>query len=195
MMATNRRVTNTILSALVHARRKFIDAQKAQPKGKIGKADQVIAFIQALYRIEAKIKKEPPEKRYEIRQKEAIPILGKIKKWLDKSLLTILPSSKMGAALRYLSNQWERLTVYLKDGSYPIDNNPAERAIRPFTIGRKNWMFSKSQASANLYSLVETAKANSVNPYEYLKHVFTELPNRSREDDLADLLPWNVTLS
>ncbi len=187
------------LGCWAHARRKFIDAQKAQPKGKTGKADQAIAFIQALYRIEAKIKKEPPEKRYEIRQKEAIPILGKIKKWLDKSLLTILPSSKMGAALRYLSNQWERLTAYLKDGSYPIDNNPAERAIRPFTIGRKNWMFSKSQAgakaSANLYSLVETAKANSVNPYEYLKHVFTELPNRSREDDLADLLPWNVILS
>ncbi len=84
------------LGCRAHARRKFIDAQKAQPKGKTGKADQAIAFIQALYRIEAKIKEEPPEKRYEIRQKEAIPILEKIKKWLDKSLLTILPPSKMG---------------------------------------------------------------------------------------------------
>ncbi len=145
---------------------------------------------------QSKIKDEPPDKRYNIRQKEAVPIIDKMKKWLDKSLQHMLPSSEMGKALTYLNNQWERLTAYLNDGAYPIDNNAAERAIRPFTIGRKNWMFAKSPAgataSANLYSLTETAKANGVNPYEYLKLVFTRLPNMTTKDDLDELMPWNV---
>lgn len=180
-------------------RRKFIDAQKAMPKGKTGKADQAIAFIQTLYRIESSIKDDPPDKRYEIRKKEAKPVIEKIKVWLDKSLMHMLPSSKMGEALSYLSNQWVRLTVYLDNGTYPIDNNPAERAIRPFTIGRKNWIFAKSQAganaSANLYSLIETAKANGVNPYEYLREVFTRLPMMTTKDDMAKLVPWNCKRS
>ncbi|WP_284284870.1 transposase domain-containing protein, partial [Marinibactrum halimedae] len=79
---------------------------------------------------------------------------------------------------------------------YPIDNNAAERAIRPFTIGRKNWMFSKSQAgakaSANLYSLIETAKANGLNPYEYLQNIFKELPNVNDVEQVEALLPWNI---
>lgn len=183
------------LGCWAHARRKFIDAKKALPKGKAGKVDQAIAFIQALYRIESTLKDEPPDRRYDIRQKEAKPVIKKIKVWLEKSLLHILPSSKMGEALLYLHNQWERLTAYLKNGLYPIDNNPAERAIRPFTIGRKNWMFAKSQAganaSANLYSLIETAKANGVNPYQYLREVFTRLPVMTTKDDMAELMPWN----
>lgn len=186
------------LGCFAHARRKFVEAQKGMPKGKSGKADQGIAFIQGLYRVEAKIKDKPPDQRYEIRQKEALPIIGKMKAWLDKSLHHMLPSSKMGEALTYLHNQWERLTAYLNDGTYPIDNNAAERAIRPFTIGRKNWMFAKSQAgaaaSANLYSLAESAKANGVNPYEYLKLVFTRLPNMTTKDNFDELMPWNVSL-
>ncbi len=91
------------------------------------------------------------------------------------------PKTALGKALTYLNNQWERLIGYLDDGRYPIDNNVAERAIRPFAIGRKNGLFSNSQAgakaSANLYSLVETAKANQLNPYEYLTHIFKQLPN------------------
>jgi len=83
-------------------------------------------------------------------------------------------------------------------GSYPIDNNAAERAIRPFAIGRKNWMFSKSQAgakaSANLYSLIETAKANDLNTYDYLQHIFEELPNAQNVEQIEGLLPWNVQL-
>lgn len=184
------------LGCMVHARRKFIEAQKVMPKGKTGKADQAIAFIKKLYRIETKIKDEPPDKRYEVRQSEAKPIIDKMKIWLEKSLLHVLPSTKLGEALGYMSNQWRELTAYLKDGRYPIDNNPAERAIRPFTIGRKNWVFAKSQAgaraSANLYSLVETAKANDINPYEYLREVFTRLPNMTTKDDMDELLPWNI---
>jgi transposase len=117
---------------------------------------------------------------------------------MDKSLLTVTPSSAIGKALSYLKNQWPRLIGYLDDGRYPIDNNAAERAIRPFTIGRKNWMFAKSQAgavaSANLYSLVETAKANGMNPYDYLRYVFTELPNLPADLSMDSLLPWNVDL-
>ncbi|WP_369857197.1 transposase [Candidatus Thalassolituus haligoni] len=96
----------------------------------------------------------------------------------------------------YLHNQWGRFIGYLEDGAYPIDNNPAERAIRPFTIGRKNWMFSKSQAgaraSANLYSVIETAKANDLNVYDYLALIFNELPNAQGVEDIEALLPWNV---
>lgn len=188
----------TRLGCWAHARRKFVEAQKLQTKGKTGRADQALAYIQKLYAIEKKIKDEPPEKRFNIRQREAKPIVEKLQAWMEKSLLTVAPQSAVGKALGYLHNQWDRLVSYLGDGLYPIDNNAAERAIRPFTIGRKNWMFSKSQAgakaSANLYSLVETAKANQLNPYDYLKHIFKELPNANNIEDVEALLPWHVRL-
>lgn len=184
------------LGCMAHARRKFVDAQKLQKK--TGKADQALAFIQKLYAIEKRIKNQPPDERYRIRQMEAVPIIDKLKVWKDKSLITVLPTTALGKALTYLHNQWHRLVGYLDDGNYPIDNNPAERAIRPFTIGRKNWMFSKSQAgattSANLYSLIETAKANELNVYDYLKLIFKELPNARGIEDVEALLPWNVSL-
>ena len=161
------------LGCWAHARRKFIEAQKLQKK--TGKADQAIAFIQKLYTIEMRVKEKPPNERYRVRLQEAAPIIEKLKAWKDKSLATVVPTSVLGKALKYLDNQWYRLVSYLDDGIYPIDNNPAERAIRPFTIGRKNWLFSKSQAgakaSANLYSLIETAKANDLNVYDYLTRV------------------------
>ena len=188
----------TRLGCLAHARRKFKDAQALQKKGKAGKADQALAYIQKLYLIEKKMKDEPPDKRLEVRQRDAKPILDKLKAWLDKSLLTVAPKTKIGEALIYLNNQWGRLIRYLEDGRYPIDNNAAERAIRPFAIGRKNWMFSKSQAgakaSANLYTLIETAKANDLNSYEYLQHIFKELPNAQSVEQIERLLPWNANL-
>ena len=92
---------------------------------------------------------------------------------MDESLLRVPPKTAIGKALVYLNNQWDRLIGYVEGGRYPIDNNAAERAIRPFAIGRKNWMFSKNQAgakaSANLYSLIETAKAKNLNVYDYLQ--------------------------
>ena len=186
------------LGCWAHARRKFKEAQDVQPKGKTGKADQGLAFIQKLYAIEKRIKDDPPDKRYQVRQDEAKPILKKLKDWMDKSLLTVPPKTAIGKALVYLNNQWDRLIGYVEDGSYPIDNNAAERAIRPFAIGRKNWMFSKSQAgakaSANLYSLIETAKANHLNTYDYLQIVFKELPNAQSVEDVEALLPWNVSM-
>jgi transposase len=135
----------TRLGCWAHARRKFKEAQDLQKKGKTGKADQALAYIQKLYAIEKKIKDEPPDKRHKARQEQAKPILEKLKKWMEKSLPTVAPKTKIGVALLYLNNQWDRLVAYLENGLYPIDNNAAERAIRPFAIGRKNWMFSKSQ--------------------------------------------------
>ena len=184
------------LGCWAHARRKFVETQKLQPKGKTGKADQALAFIQKLYVLEKQLKGIPSDERYRIRQKQAKPIIDKIKQWLQKSLPQVPPKTALGKALLYLHNQWDRLIGYLNDGAYPIDNNAAENAIRPFTVGRKNWLFSNSQAgakaSANLYSLIQTAKANGLNPYEYLKQIFKELPNANSVEDIEQLLPWNL---
>ncbi len=184
------------LGCMAHARRKFVEAQKLQKK--TGKADQAIAFIQKLYAIERQIKDQPPDERYEIRQQKSVPIIEKLKAWKDKSLATVMCESALGKALTYLHNQRDRLVGYLELGHYPIDNNAAERAIRPFTIGRKNWLFCKSQtgakASANLYSVIETAKANHLNFYDYLTLIFKELPNAQSVEDVENLFPWNVQL-
>ena len=130
------------LGCFAHARRYFKDAKNLQAKGKTGKADQALALIQKLYAIEKKIKDDPPDKRFEVRQHEAKPVIDKLSKWLQKSLSHVPPKTVLGKALVYLHNQWDRLVGYLDDGRYPIDNNAAERAIRPFTVGRKNWLFS-----------------------------------------------------
>ncbi|MBU2885501.1 IS66 family transposase [Gilvimarinus agarilyticus] len=187
----------TRLGCWAHARRKLMDAKTVQKKGKAGKADQGLAFIQKLYALEKSIKDQPPDERYRRRQQEAKPIIDKLRAWLEKSLPHVPPQSAIGRALLYLHNQWDRLVRYLDDGAYPIDNNRAENAIRPFTVGRKNWLFSNSQAgakaSANLYSLIETAKANGVNPYDYLKIVFKELPNAQSVESVEALLPWNAS--
>ena len=98
-----------------------------------------------------------------------------------------------GKALNYLHNEWDKLVRYLDDGRLEIDNNAAENAIRPFVLGRKNWLFSASvkgvKASANLYSLIETAKANGLEPYAYLRHVFTELPKATTVEAIEALVP------
>ena len=175
---------------------KFIEAQQVQAKNKTGKADQALAWIQQLYRIEHDIKTQTVAEKRIARQQQSQPIIDKLKIWLDKSLPHVPPQTAIGKALHYLEHQWPRLIGYLENGAYPIDNNPAENAIRPFVIGRKNWLFSASQAgakaSANLYSLIETAKANGLEPHAYLKKVFTDLPNARTVEEVEALLPWNV---
>jgi transposase len=179
-----------------HARRKFVEAKKAQPKNKTGKSDQALAYIQQLYRIEQLAKEQAPEERYALRQMQAQPILDELRQWLEKSVPHTPPQTLLGKALFYLQHQWPHLIRYVDDGHYPIDNNAAENAIRPFVIGRKNWLFSASQsgamASANLYSLIETAKANGLEPYAYLRQVFTDLPNAETVEQIEALLPWAV---
>ena len=107
------------------------------------------------------------------------------------------PTSATGKALNYLNREWSKLICYLDDGRLEIDNNGAENAIRPFVVGRKNWLFSDSvkgvNASANLYSLVETAKANGLEPYAYLRYLFTELPKAETVETIEALLPGNLS--
>lgn len=185
----------TRLGCWAHARRKFMDAKKQQVKGKSGRADQVLSLIQQLYRVEKASEDFTADQRYEIRQKQSKAILSKLRMWLDKAIANTPPKTAIGKAVFYLQNQWSRLTGYVEDGCYPIDNNRAENSIRPFVIGRKNWMFSTSQkgaaSSANLYSIIETAKANGLEPYAYLRRLFTQLPLADTIEDIDKLLPWN----
>jgi len=181
-----------------HVRRKFEKAVKSQGKGKskAGMAMQGLSYIRTLYRIEEKIKACAVEERYSIRQSEAKPVLDKIRVWLDKSAAKPPVSSTVGAALTYLHNQWGTLIHYIEDGRLRIDNNHTENAIRPFVVGRKNWLFSDTpkgaHASAALYSIIETAKLNNVEPYRYLRHIFKELPKAESIEQFEALLPWHV---
>ncbi len=191
------KINNIIrLGCLAHARRKFVEAQKAQVKNKAGKADIAISLIKKIYAVEKSCADVSDQERYRIRQEKSKPLFDKLDQWLKKSLANTPPKTAIGRALNYLSNQWPRLIGYLEDGARPIDNNRAENAVRPFVIGRKNWLFSNSQAgaraSANLYSLIETAKANDLEPYTYLKQVFTQLPQAESVDAIEALLPWRV---
>lgn len=184
------------LGCWAHARRKFKDARDAQGKEKAGKANFALSFIQKLYRIETLAKNQSIAQRHATRQTESEPLLAKLKVWLDKTLSRSINSGKLKIALTYLHNQWPKLIRYTENGAWPIDNNAAENTIRPMVVGRKNWLFAATEkgakASANLYSLVETAKANGVEPSIYLKEVFTKLPQSSCVEDIEALLPWII---
>lgn len=187
------------VGCFAHARRKFDEALKAQGKGraiKAGKASKGLIYIQKLYRIEKQIKDLEPEERYQERQQQAVPLFDEIRTWLDKSLPQVPPTSLTGKALYYLDNQWDKLICYCKDGRLEIDNNATERTIRPFVIGRNNWLFADTvegaRASGNLYSLIETVKAHDLEPYRYLRHVFKELPRAQSLEEIEQLLPWHV---
>ncbi len=105
----------------------------------------------------------------------------------------------MGRALLYMQGQWPKLIHFVENGHWPLSNNLCENAIRPWVVGRKGWLFAdtvaSAHASANLYSLIETARANSIEPYRYLVWLFTRLPHAVTADDYAALLPWNMPTS
>ena len=130
------------------------------------------------------------------RQEHSVPALAALKTWLDKSLPGVTPKSALGKALSYMRDYWSRLTRYTERGDLPIDNNRCENTIRPFVVGRKAWLFSDTVAGANasavIYSLMETAKANGVEPYTWLRQVLRDLPAAKTVDDVAALLPWNM---
>jgi transposase len=185
------------VGCMAHARRKFSEAVKAQGKNKKkGKAHQGLILIQKLYRVEKQARRRVPEDRYARRQQQARPVLDELRSWLDDSLPLVPPTSATGKALHYLHREWGKLIRYLDDGRIEIDNNGAADAIRPFVVGRKNWLFSASvkgvKASVNLYSLIETAKANGLEPYAYLRYLFTALPKAETVEVIETLLPGNV---
>jgi transposase len=184
---------------MAHMRRNFVDVIKAagrkKPKPDGGLADTVLAKIAQLYVIESQARelKLDPERIKALRQVKAGPILEEIKKLLDDHAGTTPPKSLLGKAIAYARKQWSRIIVYLEDGRLRPDNNLVENAIRPFAVGRKNWLFSGSprgaRASAAIYSLIETAKANNLEPYDYLRFLFERLPYAAGTDELRALLP------
>lgn len=182
----------TLVGCWAHARRYFIEAKRVQGKHKSGKADMALSYIQKLYGIESSLKDQEATEKYKARQLKAKPIIEKLYDWLSKQ--NVLPKTKLGEAITYLSNQWVKLIRYLEDGRLSIDNNRAERAIKPFVIGRKNWLFSQTDNGANassaLYSIIETAKANGLVPFDYVMTCLDELCQP--EPDIESLLPWNI---
>jgi len=189
------------LGCWAHARRKFIEAEAALPKAARHArqpAAQFIAAIGELYAVEKAAREFAADGRLTLRKTESVPVLAKIEALLLTHLHNVLPQSLLGKALHYLHGQWPKLMRYVEDGCYPIDNNACENALRPFVVGRKNWLFSASvagaQASANLYTLIETAKANGIEPYHYLAALFKALPNAQTVDDYDALLPWTIRL-
>jgi transposase len=192
------------VGCFVHVRRKFMDVVKTKKKNRGGKAplrglaDEAIDIIANLYKIEKYAKQErlSYDEIHELRQRESKPILDNFKLWLDANQPLTPPEGLLGKAIRYALNNWEKLIVYIKDGRLGPDNNVAENAIRPFVVGRKNWLFAGApkgaEASATFFTLIETAKANGHEPYAYLRHIFEKLPLAESTDDYKALLPWNL---
>jgi transposase len=161
-------------------------------------APQALLLIRRLYAIEkaAREAKMSPAQRHALRQVQARPIWTELRAWLDRNLGAAPPQSLTGKAINYLASEWPRLIRCLDDGRIEVDNNHCENAIRPFVMGRKAWLFSDTprgaDASAKLYSIVETAKASGLEPYAYLKLIFEKLPQASTLADIEALLPWAV---
>ena len=187
------------LACWAHVRRRFVEASRVQPKGKRGRADEAVHLIGKLYRIEREHKEASIEVRHLARQSAAMPILAELHAWMLKSAPLVMPKSALGTALAYMGNLWPQLTRYTERGDLPIDNNRCENAIRPFVIGRKAWLFSDTpagaRASAVIYSLVQTAQANGLEPYSWLRRVLRDLPSAQSVDAAEALLPWNLHIA
>ncbi len=183
------------LGCWAHARRKFVEAQKVQPKGKTGCADIALNLINKLYGVERDLKDSSDEVRKAARVERSLPLLTQLKSWVEKTQPQVTSQNALGKAIGYLASNWSKLERYVEHGYLPIDNNAAERAIRPFVIGRKNWLLSDTpkgaSASAQLYSLVETAKANGQELNAWLRHASEQLPQASSVENYEALLPWN----
>ena len=192
----------TQLGCWTHARRKFADIIKSGVSDIKSKtfAKELVAMVAKLYKIEKEIKDDPPDKKKQVREEKSVLILKDIEEWCDTHFLEAHAiGGTIARAFTYLKNQFPKLKIYIEDGRLNIDNNMAENHVRPIAIGRKNWLFATSTKGAtalcNWYSVIETAKANNLDAYAYLKHILTWLPiYEAKGKDIDDLLPWNVTL-
>lgn len=185
-----RRTQGTVIEVgcWAHARRKFVDAEKTSPR----EAHEAVARIKQLYAIEHEAKELDAVERFALRQEKAVPLLAALKVWLDHLAPTALPKSPLDEAVTYARNQWTALNVYVTDGRLAIDNNAAERAVKPYAIGRRNWLFFGSDNSgrrlAILSSFTATCQQSGVNPWTWLKDTLTRLPTIPA-DELATPLP------
>ncbi|KAA8976587.1 IS66 family transposase [Halospina sp. K52047b] len=188
-----------------HARRKFVEASKAAPSKKKGKgqrqtakADVALGHIRKLYAIERRIKEMGDDERYRIRQAESLPRLQAFKSWLDANADKVAKGSLTRKAMDYALNQWETLVGYCQRGDLQISNALAENAIRPFALGRRAWLFADTargaNASATCYSLIETARANGLEPSAYIHHLLNHIAEADTVEKLEALLPWNTDL-
>jgi transposase len=190
------------VGCFAHARRKFDEALRGQGKSKDAKtkkqrlADQGLARINALFKTERSYAEASPQKRHGLRKEKLAPLLDGLRSWTLEAKGKVPPTSLTGKAIDYLDRQWPKLLRVLDDGRIELSTNAIERAIRPFVIGRKAWLFadtpSGATASARLYSLVETAKANGVEPSRYLETIFTRLPLATTPADYEALMPWRI---
>lgn len=194
-------IENVILvGCWAHLRREFHDAVQALPPEKrhtVGKAHEGLAYCNRLFAIERELKDGSPEERHTERNARSRPVVEAFYAWIGTLQSQVLPKTKLGQAVTYSVNQREKLERFLEDGRLELDNNRAERSIKPFVIGRKAWLFantpSGARASAMLYSLVETAKENGLKPADYLTRLLQVLPNIEITDATIEaLLPWNV---
>jgi transposase len=188
-----------VVGCFAHARRKFDEAvkglstkERSDSKAMVGKR-----YCDKLFSLERDFAEMNPEERFQKRQELSKPVLDEFYGWI--STLNPPPKTGLASAVVYMRNQREFLERYLEDGRLEISNNRAERSIKPFVIGRKNWLFANTprgaKAGAILYSIIETAKENDLNPYEYLSYIFRNAPNwdiRTNSDNLEQLLPWFV---
>ena len=191
-----------LVGCWAHARRYFMDAQKVLPEAARKDSERLtnigLKYINKLFAIEEELCNITPDERKAARELRSKPIVDEFKTWLDVQAVQTLPKSTLGKAIAYCQGQWAKLGVFLTDGRLEISNNRAERSIKPFVIGRKNWMFANTpkgaRTSAIIYSIVETAKENGLNPYAYLEYVLDHLRMIDREDKstLDMLLPWST---
>jgi transposase len=191
----------TLIGCWAHARRKFVEATQVLPTAERKKggthAHTGLDFCNQLFEIERELRDVTPEARLAGRLQRSTVVLDKFRLWLDALSLQVLPKSKLGEAIGYCLNQWPKLRGFLLDGRLELDNNRSERSIKPFVIGRKNWLFANTskgaRSSAIIYSLMETAKENGLHPLTYLTYLFEQLPNLDRKNpDAVDaLLPWS----
>lgn len=195
----------TLVGCWSHARRKFDEALNALPSGSRSNEGPVpaqdgLAFCNKLFAIERDLKDLTADERRAEREERSIPVLNEFKAWLDQQAPQVLPKTALGQAITYCQNQWTKLTNFLQDGRLEIHNNRSEQSIKPFVIGRKNWLFANTprgaHSSAVAYSIVETAKENGLEPFAYLTYLFEQLPNIDVSDPAAldALLPWSDTL-